>query len=144
MDKVAGSGNDEFYTPKYAIEPLLKYISGGQLYGVLLIRSNHYMCLNQKSMDAKLSQHISITDKISFIWIYLIAIILFQTHPTLAKVKCCNGFLILANPLLCWLVSLDYLNHKDDLICSRIINLRLCILADEFHISSPTMMPNLL
>ena len=26
MDKVAGSGNDEFYTPKYAIEPLLKYI----------------------------------------------------------------------------------------------------------------------
>ena len=27
MDKVAGSGNDEFYTPKYAVEPLFKYIS---------------------------------------------------------------------------------------------------------------------
>lgn len=27
MDKVAGSGNDEFYTPKYAISPLLKYIN---------------------------------------------------------------------------------------------------------------------
>ena len=26
MDKVAGSGNDEFYTPRYAIEPILKYI----------------------------------------------------------------------------------------------------------------------
>jgi hypothetical protein len=26
MDKVAGSGNDEFYTPEYAIEPILKYI----------------------------------------------------------------------------------------------------------------------
>jgi hypothetical protein len=26
MDKVAGSGNDEFYTPKYAIQPILKYI----------------------------------------------------------------------------------------------------------------------
>ena len=26
MDKVAGSGNDEFYTPRYAIEPLIKYI----------------------------------------------------------------------------------------------------------------------
>lgn len=25
MDKVAGSGNDEFYTPAYAIEPILKY-----------------------------------------------------------------------------------------------------------------------
>lgn len=26
MDKVAGSGNDEFYTPEYAILPILKYI----------------------------------------------------------------------------------------------------------------------
>lgn len=26
MDKVAGSGNDEFYTPTYAIEPLKKYL----------------------------------------------------------------------------------------------------------------------
>jgi len=26
MDKIAGSGNDEFYTPRYAIEPLLKYL----------------------------------------------------------------------------------------------------------------------
>ena len=26
MDKLAGSGNDEFYTPYYAIEPILEYI----------------------------------------------------------------------------------------------------------------------
>jgi hypothetical protein len=26
MDKVAGSGNDEFYTPRYAIRPILKYL----------------------------------------------------------------------------------------------------------------------
>ena len=26
MDKVAGSGNDEFYTPAYAILPILKYL----------------------------------------------------------------------------------------------------------------------
>lgn len=26
MDKIANSGNDEFYTPEYAIEPLLKYL----------------------------------------------------------------------------------------------------------------------
>lgn len=26
LDKVANSGNDEFYTPEYAIEPILKYI----------------------------------------------------------------------------------------------------------------------
>lgn len=26
MDKLAGSGNDEFYTPRYAIEPILEFI----------------------------------------------------------------------------------------------------------------------
>lgn len=26
MDKVAGSGNDEFYTPRYAVEPIIKYV----------------------------------------------------------------------------------------------------------------------
>ena len=26
MDKVAGSGNDEFYTPNYAITPIMKYV----------------------------------------------------------------------------------------------------------------------
>ena len=29
MDKVAGSGNDEFYTPEYAVRPILKYIPTG-------------------------------------------------------------------------------------------------------------------
>ena len=29
MDLVAASGNDEFYTPRYAIKPLLKYIPSG-------------------------------------------------------------------------------------------------------------------
>lgn len=29
MDKVANSGNDEFYTPRYAVKPLLKYIPMG-------------------------------------------------------------------------------------------------------------------
>ena len=26
MDKIAGSGNDEFYTPEYAVFPILKYL----------------------------------------------------------------------------------------------------------------------
>ena len=29
MDKVAGSGNDEFYTPEYGVEPILKYVEAG-------------------------------------------------------------------------------------------------------------------
>jgi hypothetical protein len=31
MDIVAGSGNDEFYTPRYAIEPLVKYVPKGAI-----------------------------------------------------------------------------------------------------------------
>ena len=31
LDKVANSGNDEFYTPEYAIEPILKYIPSGSI-----------------------------------------------------------------------------------------------------------------
>ena len=27
MDKVAGSGNDEFYTPMYAVDPIAKYLN---------------------------------------------------------------------------------------------------------------------
>lgn len=30
MDVVASSGNDEFYTPRYAIEPLVKYVPAGK------------------------------------------------------------------------------------------------------------------
>ena len=26
MDEVAGSGNDEFYTPLYAVKPIFKYV----------------------------------------------------------------------------------------------------------------------
>ena len=26
MDKVAGSGQDEFYTPRYAVEPIVQYL----------------------------------------------------------------------------------------------------------------------
>lgn len=29
LDKVANSGNDEFYTPRYAVEPVLKYVNPG-------------------------------------------------------------------------------------------------------------------
>ena len=29
MDKVAGSKNDEFYTPEYAVRPILKYLKRG-------------------------------------------------------------------------------------------------------------------
>jgi len=43
MDKVAGSGNDEFYTPEYAIAPLYKYLAPPpQWYGAPLTRRRAY------------------------------------------------------------------------------------------------------
>lgn len=42
MDKVAGSGNDEFYTPGYAIEPVMKYISPPAQSGVHLTQKKAY------------------------------------------------------------------------------------------------------
>lgn len=37
MDKVANSSNDEFYTPAYAITPILKYVAP-PLYSMVSIR----------------------------------------------------------------------------------------------------------
>lgn len=31
MDEVAGSGNDEFYTPLYAVKPIFKYLKSNSL-----------------------------------------------------------------------------------------------------------------
>lgn len=31
MDQVAGSGNNEYYTPPYAVTPILKYLRGGSI-----------------------------------------------------------------------------------------------------------------
>lgn len=42
MDIVAGSKNDEFYTPLYAIKPIEKYISPPDGFGVRLIRRIAY------------------------------------------------------------------------------------------------------
>lgn len=46
MDKVASSGNDEFYTPRYAVAPLLKHLPAGfqiwcpfDTYDSLIVRS---------------------------------------------------------------------------------------------------------
>ncbi len=36
LDVVAGSGNDEFYTPLYAVTPILKYITPPEKFGVHL------------------------------------------------------------------------------------------------------------
>jgi len=47
MDKVAGSGNDEFYTPEYAIVPILKYVKPGSVVWCPFdtVKSNFYKML---------------------------------------------------------------------------------------------------
>ena len=57
MDKVAGSGNDEFYTPKYAIEPILKYLPKEAKVWCPFdtTDSNFYKLLSENSYEVKVS-----------------------------------------------------------------------------------------
>ena len=57
MDKVAGSGNDEFYTPEYAVEPILKYIEKGSTVWCPFDTkdSNFYKQITQMGCDVILS-----------------------------------------------------------------------------------------
>lgn len=57
MDKVAGSGNDEFYTPKYAIEPILKYLPKGAKVWCPFdtTDSNFYKLLSENGYEVKVS-----------------------------------------------------------------------------------------
>jgi len=50
LDKVANSKNDEFYTPPYAVEPILRYIpSGSQVWCPFDTDESHFVkLLNQK------------------------------------------------------------------------------------------------
>lgn len=51
--EIAKSKNDEFYTPSYAIEPIMKYVKpGGRQYGVLLTQKIVYSLRNSKAQDS--------------------------------------------------------------------------------------------
>lgn len=60
MDKVAGSGNDEFYTPNYAIEPILKYIPGGStVWCPFDTEESNFVKLLRKAGHTVVATHIS-------------------------------------------------------------------------------------
>ena len=59
MDKVAGSQNDEFYTPDYAIFPILKYIpSGSIVWCPFDTTESHFVKLLKKHGCLVISTHI--------------------------------------------------------------------------------------
>lgn len=59
MDIVAGSGNDEFYTPNYAILPLVKYLNLNNYYKIHCPfdteESNYYKLLSDNGFEVKTS-----------------------------------------------------------------------------------------
>lgn len=59
MDKVAGSGNDEFYTPTYAITPLLKYlVSGSRIWCPFDSNESHFASMLKDAGHAVYHTHI--------------------------------------------------------------------------------------
>jgi len=53
MDVVAGSGNDEFYTPRYAVQPILKYIPKGSVVWCPFDTENSNFVKMLKELDYK-------------------------------------------------------------------------------------------
>ncbi|MGY8620237.1 hypothetical protein [Bacillus altitudinis] len=65
MDKVAGSKNDEFYTPEYAIKPILKYIeSNSVIWCPFDTEDSHFVKVLRAEGHTVLATHI--TDGIDF------------------------------------------------------------------------------
>ena len=60
MDKVAGSGNDEFFTPKFAIKPLLKYIkSNSKIWCPFDTHESNYVKLFSENGHEVVNGHIN-------------------------------------------------------------------------------------
>lgn len=59
MDKVAGSGNDEFYTPIYAIKPILKYLKPKSIvWAPFDKRESHFVTELEKAGHTVVHTHI--------------------------------------------------------------------------------------
>ena len=60
MDKVANSGNDEFYTPAYAIEPILKYVKPhSKIWCPFDTEESEYVKLIRANGNKVIASHIS-------------------------------------------------------------------------------------
>lgn len=65
MDIVAGSGNDEFYTPTYAIEPLKKYLVGfNSVWCPFDTTESNFV--KEFAADGKIVMHSSLLDGVDF------------------------------------------------------------------------------
>lgn len=59
MDKVAGSGNDEFYTPEYAITPLFDYIpTGGVIWCPFDTEDSHFVKMFRARGNKVIATHL--------------------------------------------------------------------------------------
>ena len=104
LDIVAGSGNDEFYTPIYAIQPILEFIKPNSTIWcpfdtdeslfIKTFKENNFNVINSHILDG-----------IDFlIAMFLNVIILFPIHHIQKNMKYLKDYLKLIFLLLCWLV----------------------------------------
>lgn len=59
MDKVAGSGNDEFYTPEYAVNPIVPYIVGKTVWCPFDTEESNFVKILRKNGYNVIATHIS-------------------------------------------------------------------------------------
>lgn len=127
MDLVANSGNDEFYTPLYAVLPIAKYLrEGATIWCPFDKEESLFVRHFRDSGHTVIASHIE--NGVDFLSAkFQSATTLSVIRHTRGRVMCYNDFLTLAYHLQCWLVWSDCLKAKNDLRCLQKTNLRLCI-----------------
>lgn len=134
MDLLAGSGNDEFYTPPYAIYPILKYIkpnssiwcpfdSEQSFFVKIFRRKGHKVCYS----------HISNGEDFFLMNVpecdYIIS-----NPPYSLKTEVFKRLFQIGKPFAMLVGVVGIFESKRDLICFVQTNLRLCILISAFVI----------
>lgn len=101
MDKVASSGNDEFYTPSYAVKPIMKYIPTGSRIWCPFDTKDSLFVREFSGGGITLPPLISSTEKIFLRLTRWIAIILSVIRHIASRVMCCKDCLTSEHRLRC-------------------------------------------
>lgn len=102
VGKIANSHNNEYYTPEYAITPIIKYLNPGSLIWCPFDKneSNYVKVFKQNGFKV-VNTHIDTGS--DFFECYYNNDYIISNPPYSKKQKCFKGFLILENRSLCWL-----------------------------------------
>lgn len=134
MDLLAGSGNDEFYTPPYAIYPILKYIKpNSSIWCPFDKEESFFVKIFRRKGHKVFYSHICSGENFFSMKVpecdYIIS-----NPPYSLKTEVFKRLFQIGKPSQCSLELLVFSRARIGLICFVQTNLRLCILISAFVI----------